>query len=259
MTRGTYGPLDRDRHFVTGWGVDLASGYVHDRTIGAVLRPALPVINTATRANRAAHRLWLGSKLIGGRDEARKPLATVGQEFFHSVADRQRAITMLSTGFKALSSDLAVWQTANKDALNATATAQWLAADVTPTLDEFRDFVEHESKSWWTKAATSWGTFEQWWDRLKQLRSLARAHGTVLQSPEPVPLPKTIWQRGAEGKGSEATALLGTLKIGAAAVLTVMGVIGAYTVIRELRTKRPPADQETMRKVLREELARKKK
>jgi hypothetical protein len=259
VTRGTYGPLDRDRHFVTGWGVDQATGYVHDRTIGAVLRPVLPVISTATRANRAARRLWIGSKLIGGRDEAQKPLATIGQEFFHTVADRQRAIAMLSTGFKALSNDLAVWQTANKDVPNATATAQWLAADVTPTIDEWNLFATRETGSWWHKVATSWDTFENWELRLRQLRSLARAHGVVLQSSEPPPLPKTIWQRGAEGKGSEATALLGILKIGAAAVLTVMGIAGAYAVVRELRPKRAPDNSDVVREVLREELARSKK
>jgi hypothetical protein len=257
--RGTYGPLDRDRHFVVGWSADHAAGYVHDRTIGAALRPILPAISLATRTDRAARRLWVGSRWLGGRDEAHRPVATIGQEFFHTVADRTRAIAMLSTSFQALSSDLAVWQTANKDAPTATATAQWLAADVTPTLDEWREFVAHESGSWWTRLATSWETLEQWWSRLKQLRSLARAHGIVLQSVEPVPLPKTIWQRGEEGKGSEATALLGILKIGAAAVLTVMGAVGVYSVIRELRPKREHVDPETMREILHEELTSKKR
>jgi hypothetical protein len=257
--RGTYGPLDRDRHFVVGWSADHAAGYVYARSIGAALRPIVPAISTATRTNRAARRLWVGTRLMGGRDEAHKPVATIGQEFFHTVADRQRAIASLSTGFVALSSDLAVWQTVNKDLPSASATAQWLAADVTPTLDEFRGFVAHESRSWWTKLATSWETFEEWLNRLKQLRALARAHGITLQSVEPAALPKTIWQRGAEGKGSEATALLGILKIGAAAVLTVMGAVGVYSVIRELRPKREHVDPETMREILHEELTSKKR
>jgi hypothetical protein len=223
---------------VAGWGADHLVAYTHDRTIGAALRPVLPAIDLASRGRRAANRLWVGTRLMGGRGEAQKPLDVVGQELFHTVADRTRAIAMLSTGFKALSNDLAVWQTANKDLPGATATAQWLAADVTPTLDEWRGFAEHESRSWWTKIATSWETFEEWWNRLRQLRSLARAHGIMLQSVEPVPLPKTIWQKSAEGKGSEATALLGVLKIGALGVLTIMGAAGAYAVLRELRPKR---------------------
>lgn len=257
--RGTYGPLDRDRHFVVGWSADHAAGYVHDRTIGAVLRPILPAISAATRADRGARRWWFGSRELGGRDEAQRPVAVIGQEFFHTVADRQRAIAMLATGFKALANDLAVWQTANRDVPNASATAQWIAADVTPTLDEWRDFAAREGASWWTRAATSWETFEQWRERLRQLRALARAHNVQLQSAEPVALPKTIWQKGAEGKGSEATALVGILKIGTAAVLTVMGAVGVYAVIRELRPKREHVDPGTMREILHEELASKRR
>ena len=193
---------------------------------------------------------------IGGRDEAEKPPDVVGQELFHTVADRSRAIAMLSTGFRALASDLAVWQTVNKDAPDASATAQWLAADVTPTVDEWRNFVEHESASWWARLATSWETFEEWWNRLRQLRSLARVHGVKLQSVDPVALPKTIWQRSAEGKGSEATALLGVLKIGALSVLGIMGAAGLYAVVRELRPRPKTADPEIVREILHEALSR---
>ena len=235
--RGTYAPLDRDRHFLVSWGVDHVNADVHDRTVGAVLRPVLPAIDTMARAGRAADRLWIGTRGIGGRGEADLPPDVVGQELFHTIADRTRALAQLSTGFKSLASDLAVWQTANKDVPGATATAQWLAADVTPTLDEWQGFVEHEGASWWTKLATNWETFEEWWNRLRQLRALARAHGVELQSVEPVPLPKTIWQKSAEGKGSEAVALLGVLKIGALTVLGIMGAAGLYAVVRELRPK----------------------
>jgi len=259
--RGTYGPLDRDRHFVLGWTADRAVDYAHDRTIGAALRPVLPAVDLATRTSRAASRLWTGTRMIGGRHQAEMPPSVVGQELFHTVGDRDRAIAMLSTGFKALASDLAVWQTSNQDKPDASLTAQWLAADVTPTIDEWNTFVEHESRSWWTKLATSWETFEEWWNRLKQLRALARAHGVTLQSAEPTPLPKTIWQKSAEGKGSEATALLGVLKIGALTILAIMGAAGLYAVVRELKPKRAPDDRETVdresiREILREELAK---
>lgn len=180
----------------------------------------------------------------------------IGQELIHTVPDRSRAIAQISTGFKTLASDLAVWMSSNTDQPGASARAQWLAADVTPTLEEWNAFVVHEGKSWWTKVATSWETFEQWWDRLKQLRSLARAHGILLQSTEPVPLPKTIWQQGAEGKGSEATAVLGVLKIGALVTLTIMGAAGFLTVLHNLRVKeRLAGDREVFREVLREELS----
>jgi hypothetical protein len=257
VARGSYGPLDRDRHYAIGWGADYAAAYAQDRTIGAAIRPVLPAIHLAARAGRAADRLWTGISLTGGYGEAQKSPSLVGQELFHGIADRKRATAAISTGFKALANDLAVWQAANVAAPGASSTAQWLAADVTPTLDEWRSFAEHEDKSWWTKIATSWETFEEWLARLRQLRALARAHGVVLQSPEPAELPKTIWQKSAEGKGGEATALLGVLKIGALGILTIMGFAGLYAVIREIRPKQKPGDPAVLREVIREELARK--
>lgn len=177
-----------------------------------------------------------------GREDAKRTITEVGQELFHTVADRERAIAHLSTSFSALVNDLAVWQTSNSRLPEASKTAQWLAADVTPALQEWNQFVTREKKSWWTKLATSWETFEQWWDRLRQLRSMARAHGVVLQSIEPVPLPKTIWQLSEEGKGSEATAVLGVIKIGALTTLGLLGAAGLYSAVRALGTRAREAE-----------------
>ena len=250
--RGSYGPLDRDRNWITSWTADHTVDYARDRTVGAALRPVMPVVSDAFQASRSAQRLWTSTRGIGGRDEAAKPAAQIGQELFHTGANRERAIAQISTGFRALASDLAVWMTSNEERSDATKTAQWIAADVTPTLEEWGAFVAHEQTSWWVKIATSWDTFEQWWSRLKQLRSLARAHGVRLQSTEPVPLPKTIWQHSEAGKGSEATAILGVLKIGALTVLGIMGAAGLYGAIRNLRAKAD--DRTALREIVREEL-----
>jgi hypothetical protein len=253
--RGSYGPLDRDRNWVIGWTADQTVDYARDRTVGAALRPVMPVVSDAFRAGRGAQRWWTASRAIGGRDEAEKPPAQIGQELFHTAADRDRAVAQLSTSFRSLASDLAVWQTSNKDHPDASKTAQWIAADVTPTLEEWNAFAAREQKSWWTKIATSWETFEGWWDRLKQLRSLARAHGVSLQSADPMPLPKTIWQHSAEGTGSEATAILGVLKIGAYTALGLMGAAGLYAAIRNLSAKaRSADDRQALKEMLREEL-----
>lgn len=234
--RGSYGPLDRDRHFVIGWGADHAVGHAAYRAYDATVGPFVPSALAAARAARAADHWWKGSRVVGGRADADRPATEIGQELFHTVGDRSRAIAQLSTGFKALASDLAVWQTSNKDLPEASITAQWLAADVTPTLEEWKEFVDHETRSWWTRLATSWETFENWWNRLKQLRALARAHGVQLQSVEPTPLPKTIWQKAGTGTGSEATALIGVLKVGAATALTLVGLAGLYAALRHVRS-----------------------
>lgn len=252
--RGSYGPIDRDRNWIIGWGADQATDYARDRTVGAALRPALPVIGDVFQAGRGAKRWWTASREIGGRAEAEKPAALIGQELFHTVADRERAITHLSMDFRALANDLAVWQASNNDDPNASKIAQWIAVDVTPTLGEWAAFVAN-ARSWWTKRATSWETFGCWMDRLKQLRALARAHGVTLQSTEPVPLPKTIWQRSAEGNGSEATAILGVLKIGALTALSIMGAAGLFAAIRSLQSRAQAADdREALRQIVREEV-----
>ena len=253
--RGSYGPGDRDCNWIISWGADQTADYVRDQTVGAALRPVMPIVSDAFRAGRGAQRVWTATRGIGGRAEAEKPPAQIGQELFHTAADRERALAQLSTGFRALANDLAVWMTSNEERPDATKTAQWIAADVTPTLEEWGAFVAHEQKSWWVKIATSWETFERWWDRLKQLRSLARLHGVTLQSAEPVPLPKTIWQHSEAGKGSEATAVLGVLKIGALTALGIMGVAGLYGAIRNLRAKAQVADDRVaLREIVREEL-----
>jgi len=253
--RGSYGPLDRDHNWIVSWTADQTVDYARDRTVGAALRPVMPVVSDAFQASRGAQRFWTAARGIGGRTEAEKPATQIGQELFHTAAARDRAIAQLSTSFRALTNDLAVWMTSNEERSDATKTAQWIAADVTPTLEEFGAFVAHEQTSWWVKIATSWDTFEQWWGRLKQLRSLARAHGVRLQSAEPVPLPKTIWQHSEAGKGSEATAILGVLKIGALTALGIMGVAGLYSGIRGLRAKARIADeQQALRQIVREEV-----
>lgn len=253
--RGSYGPLDQERHWVLGWGTKRTLDYVQDRTIGAAIRPVLPVAADVIHAGRGARAWWQASRLIGGRAEASRSVTAVGQELVHTVADRDRALAHLSMSFRAFACDLTLWQTSNSTHPAASQIVQWIDADVTPTLEEWQRFVAHEKRSWWTKLATSWETFEQWWDRLKQLRTLARAQGITLQSSEPVALPKTIWQHSEEGKGSEATAILGVLKIGALTALGLLGAAGLYASVRNLGSRaRSVEDRAMLREIVNEEL-----
>ena len=82
--RGHYGPLDRDRHWAVGWGADRAKDYVRDRTIGAALRPIMPIVDDVSRARQGAQRWWNASRVIGGRDAAERPAAQIGQELFQA-------------------------------------------------------------------------------------------------------------------------------------------------------------------------------
>jgi hypothetical protein len=247
--RGNYGPLDRQRHGVIGWVADRAV----DQTVGAALHPALPTITNVFGVQRGVDRLVTAAR--GLSPAAHADRTQIGQDLVHTGVDRDRAIAQISTDFRVLASDLSTWLAENQDHPAAKSVASWIAADVTPALAEWGEFVAREKKSWWTKLATSWDTFEAWADRVKQFRSLARAHGVTLQSGEPTSLPKTIWQHTQNGNASEGMAVLGVLKIGALTALGIMGAAGLYTAIRNLRNRgHAPEQHEMLRQIVREEV-----
>lgn len=158
----------------------------------------------------------------------------VSGEWFHSVEDRQRALEQITAGFQALQTEILNWQ-GHADPQRARAFGQWLEVDVAPALAAWNAFADREQKSWLAKAVTSWQTFVAWRERLRNLRQLARAHGIVLESPEPPLLPTTIWEKSDLGTGNELAPLVGASKIAFRSVLTVIGVITVYTLARDAR------------------------
>jgi len=80
--------------------------------------------------------------------------------------------------------------------------------------------------SWARRTATTWSTYEDWLDRIRDLRSSARAHGLVLSSPEPADLPRTVYQRAASGCGSDGEAWW---TLGRVALYTTVGIFGVLT------------------------------
>lgn len=231
MPRGYYGKQWTDydqRHPIVAWSRDAAMSEAITRLI------AIPEVNAALRARHGAELFVHGSTAF--QDRGQTPLAQVGGEWIHTVADRSHAIDRIATDFQALAHDLTVWMESHRDDPSdaASASAQWLAADVIPTLDEWRAFAERERHSWFTRAATSWATFEDWQERLRRLRELARAHGILLQSADPVPLPKTLWQHGSSGQGSEIAPWVGFLKITIFGAMTLTGIAALYAALRDL-------------------------
>lgn len=247
--RGSYGPIDRQRHGVIGWVADQA----RDHALGVTLEPAMPAIDNVFGVGRGMDRLRTAARGLSPAVHASR--AQIGQDLVHTGADRDRATEQISAAFRELSSELAAWLAANTANSAAANVARWIVADVTPALAEWGAFVAREKKSWWTKLATNWSTFEGWADRVKQFRSLARAHGVTLRSAEPSPLPKTIWQHTENGNSSEAMAVLGVLKIGALTALGIMGASGLYAAVRNLRHRgHPPEHAAMLRQIVREEV-----
>jgi hypothetical protein len=243
--RGIYRPIDPDRNPIIAWGTREAVDSGAEAAVFWAARPVWPAYEAFDRVRRArdgARGVYRATRAIGGRDAP--PLAQVGQEWWHGAEDRTRAITQTTADFHALAGDLMTALAARRDAAAANPTpeavaavaadAHWLTADVQPTLEEWTKFVARESESPLTLVATDWTTFEGWQDRLKRLRELARARGFVLTSPEPAALPKTVWERGAEGAGGPA-AWLGIIKVVAAAAVGIAGFAGLYAALRPRR------------------------
>jgi hypothetical protein len=164
--------------------------------------------------------------------------ARVGAEWWHSSSDRQAAVAQLSTDFLTFQSDLVAAIAARAGSLTPEQKRlddAWVSCDVQPTLAEWQAFAARESDSWLTRLTTSWDVFEEWMERLRRLRALARAHGLELQSAEPVDLPRTVWQRGTSGGGSASDTWLGFLKVVVYSAVGITGFATLYSVLRDLR------------------------
>jgi len=149
----------------------------------------------------------------------------VGADLYHSDADRKRALAQLTDGFAKLSADLDAQAPA----------APWLALDVRPTLDEWAKFREAEAASWTARFVTDWREYEEWYERLKRLRELARVHGITLASAEPTPLPETVWEQGSSGRGGTISVWVSLVKVIVIAAIGITGFVALYAVIRDIR------------------------
>lgn len=69
MPRGHYRPLDRDRHFVIGWGADQAGSYAAARA----LEPVMPTVNVISKTQHGVRDLRIGAQLVGSRSCAERP------------------------------------------------------------------------------------------------------------------------------------------------------------------------------------------
>ena len=209
------------------WGVDRAAMHV--------VAPIMPTVNAVHRVNAGARDAWSGMQAFSDRGE--KSTAAIGSEWFHSVADRQRAIAQIATDMQTFHDDAvaAITKRSSDGTPDSATDAQWLQLDVMPTLLEWNEFAKRENASWLTRAATDWEAFTSWQERLRRLRELARARGIALQSLEPVPLAKTIWEQGATGDGNKVASAFGLLRLAIIASIGILGAATLYSALRDLR------------------------
>lgn len=165
------------------------------------------------------------------RGERVEPRPTfVAGELFHGPDDRKRSLAQLATAWAALQNDLAVSATLPAD-------AAWVAAVVVPELAEWHDFITRINESDLSIMTVEWQAIASWLERLRRMRVLARTRGITLISPEPVDLPRTIWERGGSGTGSTMDTLLSFARIAVFGVIGVASFVGFFSIVREWKMR----------------------
>lgn len=194
---------------------------------GPAARAYVDAASTASRARGHLRDAYVGLEVI--RQDGRRGEDTVSAgEWFHGLSDRQAALGQLSADFAALQGDLSLHATSPDD-------EKWTAAVVSPTLRDWQAFADRQAKSALSPWATEWSVYETWQERLLRLRDLAHSRGIQLDSPVPVPLPKTIWQRGNEGEGGGIDVVAGLVKTVLFGMLALTGVVGFFVIVRDIR------------------------
>jgi hypothetical protein len=182
-----------------------------------------PVAIAAGRGADLADRLY---RVNRHADQATR----MAGEWFHGTGDRANALAQIGIDAQALERDL-------DSAATTDADRAWLAEVAAPTFSAWKDFLARTAANRVAAYTTEWSVYLSWQARLKSLRDFARARGLVLTSPEPQPLPRTVWERAASGEGSKLDGYLALGKTAIVAAITLTGVVGFYTIVRDL--KRP--------------------
>jgi len=147
-------------------------------------------------------------------------------EWFHGLSDRQNAIAQLGADFSALQGDLALHATSPAD-------VAWTVSVVAPVMAAWQDFAQKQHASGLSPWVTEWSVYLTWQERLHLLRSLARSRGIELDSPDPVPLPLTVWERSRTGEGGGLDAWLGLFKVVLLGAAATAGLVGFVAIARE--------------------------
>lgn len=235
--------MGRGARFVAGKAFDhavaRARASAYERMSDAV-GPTVGAFGEAHDAARGAARAYRATNEIKADRRTRERDARGVQpvsagEWFHGPEERRRALASLATDYAAFRNDLAITATPNN------GDDAWLRAVVDPVLVEWERFLAHVNASDLSIFTLEWNALEEWHERLARLRELARTRGMALASPDPVRLPKTIWERGGSGSGSAADTAVSFLKVGVLAVIAATGFVGFFSVIRTWRDRRAAA------------------
>lgn len=166
----------------------------------------------------------LASPTVGSAD---KSIMVMG-EFFHGSGDRRAALDAIDADVATLQDDILRNATSPGD-------AAWSLTEIVPSVAAWHDFATRERESTLGAWITEWSAFKQWHAKIVRLRELARARGIALQSPDPIPLPETIWERGERGSGSGLDRAFTLAKWIAYAAIGVLGFASLYSALSTTR------------------------
>lgn len=199
---------------------------------GAVVGRGADMADRLYRASRHVDRGVDGLRAVRGLRGAGARVHA-GGEFFHGASDRANALAQIGIDAQILERELAA---ASSDTDRA-----WVADVAAPVFSAWKDFLARTAAGGLAVYTTEWSVYQSWRERFLLLRSLAKSRGIPLASPEPPPLQKTIWERAASGEGSKLDGYLAIGKTVILGAITLTGVIGFYSVLRDLH--HPPAVQ----------------
>jgi hypothetical protein len=221
--------------------VDLALSRVPDAALNAYGAGARAVSRVGSIAN-STQRFMRGSSAVKmmGRESTRgfasSTVSSAGGfasvnvtgEFFHGSGDRKAALAAIDADFATLQDDILHNAISPGD-------AAWSLAEIVPTIAAWHDFATRERESMLGAWITEWSAFKQWHAKIIRLRELARARGIALQSPTPIQLPETIWERGERGAGSGLDRAFTLAKWIAYAAIGALGFASLYSALRTTR------------------------
>lgn len=208
----------------------LGRALMTDLALSRVPDAALNAYGSGVRAAARVGEIARGARWAMSGSRAVKTMGErhlIAGEFFHGGSDRRAALDAIDADFATLQDDVV--------AHASPSDAAWALVEIVPSVAAWHDFATRERNSALGAWITEWSAFKQWHAKIIRLRELARARGIALQSPDPIPLPETIWERGERGSGSGLDRAFTLAKWIAYAAIGVLGFASLYSALSTTR------------------------
>ena len=110
---------------------------------------------------------------------------------------------------------------------------------ISPAYEEWKSFKREQGRSWYDTLSTNWEDYERWFDRLMQMRSVAKENGIKLLTPDPVKPSKTLWEKA----GERFEEIFKIAKWGVIGALGIGALVALSSVASNLRSGKDPGEK----------------